>query len=451
MGSQIKRIPLAGGVVTVLVDGLLNGLIPPPGPGWVPASWHPTGGIAVDDSTVYFGDASFYQSYRVMKMPSAGGGAAPTILVADTTGDASNFVRSLLLYQDHLYWPDLNSIKVVATSGGAYTDLISNRTSPLSLVRQGGDLYWIEALCCAHNDVGTIERMPTSGGTPVPVRTGVTSPVVIAVDQNNLFWVEGGAIGGIEGFGSVTSIGLDGTGEDTLVTAASAGPFAVDDAYVYFINAFTIKRVPVNGGAVHRLGTSYSFARGIATDGAYVYWDDDPITVVRRIPVNGGSIEVVSSGAGLAGTVRVEGSYVYWLDHEDMILRALKTGGSAEVVAGPVPGLLTDFVVSGNAVYYAEWDGSRIMRTAVSGGAATVLVPPLGGDQTRRLATDGVAVYWIDQFSVDKVPVDGGNIAPPIAPNGGADPFLAGGIAVDDHSVYWAEPLGLVVKMATPK
>ena len=449
VGSQVKKVALAGGGVTVLVDGLLNGLIPPPGPGWIPASWHPTGGIAVDDSMVYFADASFYTSYRVMKTLSGGGGAAPTILVADTTGDASDFARSLLLYQDHLYWPDLNSIKVIATSGGAFADLASGRTSPFSLVRQGGDFYWIEALCCAHNATGSIERMPVGGGSPVPVRAGIVSPVVVAADQDGVFWVNGGSIGAIEGYAAISRAGLDGTGEDTLVTAATGGLFAVDDSYVYFADEFSIKRVPVHGGPVRLLAIGSFFVRGIATDGAYVYWDEDPVTIVNRVPVAGGPIANVSTGQGPAGVVRVDGSYVYWLDHEDTIRRALKTGGSAELVGAAGTGLLTDFVVSGANVYYAEWDGGRLMKTAVTGGTPSVLAP-LNADQTRRLATDGAMVYWVDQSSVNRIPVGGGN-ADFIASNGGADPFLAGGIAVDEHSVYWAEPFGFVIRMATPK
>ena len=192
VGSQVKKVSSAGGSVTVLVDGLLNGLITPPGPGYIPASWHPTGGLAADDSTVYFADADFFQSYRVMKTPAAGGGAAPNIMAADTTGDLSDYARSLVLDQDHIYWVDLNSLKVMAKAGGAFSDLASNLTSPLSLVRVGGDLYWVEALCCAHNDKGRIERLSTSGGTPVTVRADITSPTEVTADQAALYWVEGG-------------------------------------------------------------------------------------------------------------------------------------------------------------------------------------------------------------------------------------------------------------------
>src|SRR5437773_8228570 len=43
VGSKINKVSLADGTVTMLVNGLENGLILPPSPGYIPASWHPRG------------------------------------------------------------------------------------------------------------------------------------------------------------------------------------------------------------------------------------------------------------------------------------------------------------------------------------------------------------------------------------------------------------------------
>ena len=446
VGSQIKKVPIAGGTVTVLVDGLLNGLIAPPGPGWIPASWHPTGGIALDDSTVYFADASFYQSYRVMKEPATGGPL--TILVADTTGDASDFARDMLLDASNLYWADANSIKTVPKAGGGYHDLASNLPSPVRLARVAANLYWLQTRCCAHGDTGSVWTIPTAGGTPVTLKAGLDSPSGMAADASNLFWIEGGPIGGIEHFGSLSRMALDGSGALTLVESAGGGPFDVDDTYVYFGDGFTIKRVPVSGGPVVRLVIGYSYVTGVATDGVYVYWVEDAgYSIVRKIPVGGGPVTTLASGPGPAGAIRIDALQVYWMGGERTISRVPKTGGAPSVVVDSVT--MTDFVVDKVNLYYAEWDGGRIRKVPVAGGAVTTLAY-LRTDQTRRLATDAVTLYWIDQTSVMKVPVTQGS--PQYIVSGVAsDPFLISGITVDDKSVYWAEVAGGVIKMATPK
>jgi len=46
-GSKILSVPKAGGSPVLLVDGSLNGTLPPVAPGFTPGSWLPTGGIAL--------------------------------------------------------------------------------------------------------------------------------------------------------------------------------------------------------------------------------------------------------------------------------------------------------------------------------------------------------------------------------------------------------------------
>jgi len=100
-------------------------------------------------------------------------------------------------------------------------------------------------------------------------------------------------------------------------------------------------------------------------------------------------------------------------------------------------------------VVYAEWDGARIRRVSLASGD-TLTLARLFPDQTRRLATDGISVYWIDQSSVGKVSLSGGPPAT-IAGRIAADASRAEGIAVDLTRVYWTEADAGAVMAAKPK
>ena len=134
----------------------------------------------------------------------------------------------------------------------------------------------------------------------------------------------------------------------------------------------------------------------------------------------------------------------------DAVGRVPKGGGPSVIVAGPVPGLLTDFVVAGPDVYIAEWDGARIQKQPIAGGSGTTLLG-LDPDQTRRLATDGTSVYWVDQLAVGKVSMSGDSATSLASTKFGSSPSDANGLAVDDKNVYWTEVVAGVIKMATPK
>ncbi len=449
VGSKINKVSLADGTVTMLVNGLENGLILPPSPGYIPASWHPRGGIVADDAFVYFADADFFQSYRVMAVPDTGG--AITILLADTTHDANNFVRSMVSEETTLYWVDENAVRSIPKTGGLPADLAGPRTVlPWSLTRVGTNLYWIESTCCAHRDKGTIYTVPTTGGTADTVIPNLDSPGSIASDPAHVYWTEGGAIGGIEGFGSLRVSALDGSNARTLVESGAAGPFAADATAIYFADKWTIKRVPAAGGTPQRLAIGDFYIADVATDGDRVYWvEGGPFSVVRSVPVNGGAITTLGSGPGPAGRIRLDGTYVYWLAHEDEVDRAPKTGGTPVRLVGPVSGLLTDFAVDASNIYLSEWDGGGISKAPITGGTATPLVG-LGVDQTRRIAADGGKVYWIDQRNVGSITSDG-RTQVPITYGLLSDPFSENDLAFDGRSVYWTEVAGDAIRRATPK
>ena len=449
VGSMIKKVPSTGGAVTVLVNGLLNGRIAPPSPGFVPASWSPIAGIEVDESSVYFADASNSSTSRVMKVATTGG--TVDVLFSETTGSQINFLRDLAQDATTVYAIDATSLQAIPKSGGTSTPLATALTSPVSLTRAGASLFWIETTCCSHGQTGSIQTLGTAGGTPAVVRAGISAPVMISTDGTHLAWTAGGGTGEVEGFGNLTRANLDGTSEATLVEAAGGGPFATDGVDLYFANGFTIKRVPASGGRVERVLIGDAAVRDVALDGANVYWlEEGPTLAIRRLPRAGGVATTLATGTAPGSVLRLDATHVYWLEHEDAVHRVAKTGGTPETIIPTTSGGITDFVVDGANVYYAEWDGKRIRKTPAGGGAATTLATPSQVDQTRRLTTDGTSLYWIDQLELNKISVSGGTPTTLVRQLENLA-FPASGIAVDGQSVYWTEVAGFTIKKATPK
>jgi hypothetical protein len=443
-GSMIWKLSLADGVASRLVDGLLNGLIEPPGPGYVPASWHPRGGIATDGVTVYFADASFFDRYRVMSVPATGGEV--TVLAEVVSGDGSIYVRDMYLDPTTLYWIVPGALMALSRGGGAPLELATGLAGATSLAADGATLFWLETLCCAPGQKATIWRMPKGGGSPVVVLADIDAPTGIAIDATGVFWVEGDAMWNSEGFGRIARVPHGGGSFQVLVESAEGGPFDVDATYAYFANGSTIKRVPRGGGQVERLAIGGGRVIDVATDGARVYWVEEAgWTLLRSVAAHGGPVSTLATiDGGPGGILRLDAAAVY-LATWHTITRLPKAGGTPQTL---VAGTVTDFVVAGDHLFYAEWDGGRIVRIPAAGGTPLVLHTPLA-DQTRRLASDGARLYWIDQLDLAWVAVAGGDPEFIILANVASSPFLASPIAVDGPRLYWAEVDDHVLMTAT--
>lgn len=458
VGSAVKKVGIATGTVTTLVDGRLNGLMPAPPPDQVAGTWQALGGVIANGTDVYFGEVDF-DSYRVLRVSASGGTVTPAAEVAAAAN--TNNVRDMEVDASNVYWIDANSVRSVPRTGGTPASLAGTITSPVSLELSGGTLFWLETLCCAHGQKGAVRKVAVAGGAPVDVKSAIESPVSISVTSAHVFWIEGGAIGAIEGFGRIGRMEHDGSSPihlfegTTASTWATTSPriggfFDVDDTHLYFADRFTLKRVPLAGGPVERLAIGNFNIKDVATDGTDVYWlEDGPFTVVKKIAVAGGSVTTLASTTGPTQTIRLDATHVYWTEHLDRITRVAKAGGTPTPVVGPVASL-TDFVVSGGNAYYAEWDMPGIRKVPVSGGTA-VTVFELTLDQTRRLAAGDQHVYWIDQADVGRISKDGGSPDMIVDEEVASTSFIESAIIVSGSAVFWTEVASGIIYKATPR
>jgi len=449
LGSAVRKASLTTGTVQTLADALLNGLVPPPPPGYIQASWLPDAALAVDDSAVYFGDYDSDKSYRVLRVPFDSG--AVTVMAHVINGDPSNTMRDLTQDASALYWVDKTGVRTVSKGGGTYSDMATGRVGPLSITRVGSNLFWIESPCCAHGDIGTVLEIPVTGGAPSVIKSGINVAVSITADANYLYWVSGGGIGQIEHLGGLDRSNFDGSAQIPIVDIGCGGLFDVDATNVYCGAGFAIKKIPLTGGKSEVIAVGGFYVSDLATDGAYVYWvQKDPLATVARVAVDGGPVQVLASGAGPGGPLHLDADYVYWMNANSDVRRVAKGGGAVQTVLGPIAGMLTDFTIAGGSLLFAEWDGVIFASAPVAGGSITTLANPGTVDQMRRVASDGASLFWIDQTEVGSVATAGGP-QDIIAFISGTSPYDASSITVDGTSVYWTEIAAGKIMKATPK
>jgi hypothetical protein len=227
---------------------------------------------------------------------------------------------------------------------------------------------------------------------------------------------------------------------------------AVDSNAVYFTDcagngAGSVKKVPLDGGAVTVLASGQECPSGIAVDSSSVYWADvgtDAGGGVRKVGLDGGTVQSLAEGRPGPAFVAVDASSVYWVEREG----AWKLGldGGAPVPVAKSPGKPAGIALNATDLFWVTNDETNDAGYCVS---AAVVKAPIGGGTATTLFSDeclapGVgisvgptSVYWA-QTSMLKIPVDGY-----MASSTGWDPFGAyravGPTATDENGVYVAQ------------
>jgi len=435
--SAVRAVPKAGGAAVTLVNGFLNG--PPPAlpPGYVPGNWFPRGGLLVAGDRVVFATASFFDGYRVLAVPTAGGGVTELQRVL---GDASSFVRALATDGATLFWIDGTSVKALALEGGAATDLATGLYQTTGLAVAGGRVTWAETACCSVVANGSVRSVASDGSDPVLLADLRDNPAGVAADANAAWWVEGGPLGAIEGYGRLVRSAQAGGGAATVVAAVLTDrpALAADGERVVLADGWRAKAAPLAGGPLEDVLRGGWTLVSVASDGVNV-WALDAFGTLVRAPVADGPTEVLfSSGPGVggaAGPLRIGGGHVYWVDAAGVLRRVALEGGGPETVATGLPAL-SDLAVDGAFAYLAPVDGPLQAVPAAGGTAA-----PIGSGTFvtgGRLALDGDRLYWIEATRLGRITLSS-QAAQVLAIGLDGDPALGNAIAVDAEGLYWIE------------
>lgn len=232
------------------------------------------------------------------------------------------------------------TVEQVALDGGASVNLFQNMelfydATYLNAVAVDSQyVYWVAG--AVGND-GAIMKAPKGGGSPAQsIFTGQYVPTAVVTDGTNVYWANLGtfdAQGISNGDGSVWQGSVNG---GTPVPLASNQPtpygIAVESGYVYWanvgklgggnlpaLNAGSIQRVPIGGGAIDTIASSQEAPFAIIVHNGTIYWNEYGLNspgLIVSASADGGAIVPLAAGLNDPGDMVVSGNTIYWANAE---------------------------------------------------------------------------------------------------------------------------------------
>ncbi len=310
----------------LLVDGSLNGGLPPLPPGYTPASWLPTGGIALSSANIVFA-VSANSTYDIKSLPKSGGVIENLASVA-ALGKSRNTVIDLAVAGGEILWLDTDNagLQSLPLAGGAITTLADGLINPGRLAVYAATAYWTESGaysgCCLVMGAGSVRKVSLSGGAAATAVASLDDPGAIAVDGSGIAWGETWRIGRAPVGGGNASTAVSGI-------TTNMARIAISQSTVFVLDGEYIKAVPLSGGTIEKVASSaggaisdFSVQGGdITADLENLYWTMLSVAgspVVRQLPIAGGSPAVIANEGNLVNPqdcfrrIAVEGEAVYW-------------------------------------------------------------------------------------------------------------------------------------------
>ncbi len=270
------------------------------------------------------------------------------------TGNAPG---ALTIDDTNVYWADATAtadggIMFALKGGGPATALTPGQNHPYAVAVDSDYIYWVTNSTTSPN-YGGVFKAPLDGGaeaeggavTPL-VATGEQQASDIRITTTFVYWDDNGT-------NEIRRANLDGTNLTTIASATDqvSGPLqmAMDGQNLYWPNrdTGTIESVPLNGKSATKIAVNVGDPVSVAVDTQFVYWADYSGTI-QKAPLSGAgpNTTIANSGRG-PNSIAIRGKYVYWADQ------------------GPPAGLPTDGGMVGS-IRAAPTSGNDVMGTVLA-------------------------------------------------------------------------------------
>jgi Calx-beta domain len=211
------------------------------------------------------------------------------------------------------------------------------------------------------------------------------------------------------------------------------------DAAVYWSNstASTIGSANNDGTAVNQAFIGVFRPRGVASDGAHVYWTNG--ADIGRANIDGTGVNQNFITGVDASAVAVDAAHVYWDTRDGSIGRANLDGTGVNQSFIPQVGAVFGVAVDRAHVYWSTF--GSIGRANLDGMGANqnfILFDPLL-DLPCGVAVDAGHLYWANSLgTIGRANLDGTGADANFVQAGQAGEDLTCGVAVDSAHLYWA-------------
>lgn len=287
-------------------------------------------------------------------------------------------------------------------------------------------------------------------------------PLHMVQDQNVLYWSEAGEF-------PLRSMSIDGTAVKSLAQKMGVlRSLVVRDGFIYRMESrdgasesgcvgFDTHRALVRSrldGSEPRVLADYDTCIGVPDD--LIVDPQDAFLVssttspnyyeIIRIPVNGYEPEVLVSTEGRIKSIASDGAYVYWAEEAEdeasirtSLYRVSRHGGVSEKLAGGYVDTLGNLAIANGHLYTMtnSMSGTQLVAIDVITFEDRILWESPAGMPERplsKLIVRGNFVYWLDDQSIHRLPLDGGPkvvlVGDLVSPS---DLWLEGG------TVFWSE------------
>jgi hypothetical protein len=370
-------------------------------------------GLAVAGGMVYFSDYP-----DIFSVPAQGG------TVELLTGDWPTVIEAteMVVHDQTLYWMTFTGLYATQLSDGTTAPIALLNTSEglRSLLAQPEGLFWTEQ--ATNNNFRVIKRMDWDTET-ITVLAGGAFYSSLFRDGDSLYAADQSYS---YEYGQLVMVPIDGGVSELVLTGIQHdnNKIAADDDYVYILDKYALKRVPVDGGTVLTLNLDLTCPMDnpynqIFVDNGWVYFNCLDYGIYKISRDGGAPVSLINDDkvSYIKQYVGVYGGYLYFIVDKismpsgyDRYLRLPVGGGAVESVyeASPTGEILA---AEGTSILYTkEWiynDLYKLLR--VDSGTGDEILLHTGAFLYKGMGKDYLYFYDYPFTELTRVPKLGGS------------------------------------------
>jgi hypothetical protein len=261
--------------------------------------------------------------------------------------------------------------------------VLEHQDHPAAIALDDKSIYWIS------DSRSSISKISKAGGAAAPIVTGQNNIRRMVLDGDRIYFNTDD---------EVKSVLKTGGSPITLASITDIAYYglAVDKTNVYYVSTLAKKnqlmKVSKDGGTASSLASDLYIPSDITADGANAYWIDYADDSVKKVPINGGAVETVGE-CSRPNAVAVDADSVYCAGAGGVV-RFRKSNGEL-LTRIESPDEFTRIAFDERNLYIIGVKG--IYRVSKDGGHPTLLVEQRL-DST-NLAVDATNLYWTNYFA----------------------------------------------------